>query len=175
MTACSVNPLISFCPCDWWLVNYDLLQTTPLYPTSNMKRLHQAGVYSSTPKTNRFDPTATPEPEASPVLSKNSYPHSYTNPCESVENVDPVRRLETSLGEVLAPGGNLMNVTYVSPSVTSHQTENSSIGSNVERHNRLPVAENLRQLASENMTGSPGWMYRVCWSYFLNYHFTISF
>ncbi len=144
-------------------MNYDL-QTTPLYPTSNTKRLHQVGVYSSTPKTNRIDPAATPEPEASPVLSKNSYPHTYTSPCESVETIDPVRRLETSLGEVLAPGGNLMNVTYLSPG-TSHQNENSSVGSNVERHNRLPVAENLRKLASENLTGSPGRMYRVCWSF----------
>ncbi|XP_071801753.1 WD repeat-containing protein 47-like isoform X1 [Asterias amurensis] len=139
-------------------------QTTPLYPTSNMKRLHHpVGVYSSTPKTNRFDPTATPEPEASPVLSKNSYPHSsYTNPCESMENIDPVRRLDTSLGEVLAPGGNLMNVTYLSPSLTttSHQKENSSVGHNVELHNRQPVAENLRKLASENLTGNPGWMNR---------------
>ena len=89
-----------------------------------------------------------------------------------MENIDPVRRLDTSLGEVLAPGGNLMNVTYLSPSLTSttHQKENSSVGQNVELHNRQPVAENLRKLAGENLTGSPGWMNRVCWK-FLNYYF----
>ena len=129
-----------------------------------MKRHQPAGVHSSTPKTNRFDPTATPEPEASPVLSKISYPHSYTNPCESAEDMafkDPARRLEASLGEVLAPGGNLMNITYVSPSL-SQRNENSSASPHLEWQNRLPVAESPRKLPNEQVVGSPSRAYRVC-------------
>ncbi|XP_022088993.1 WD repeat-containing protein 47-like isoform X2 [Acanthaster planci] len=128
---------------------------------------HPANVHSSTPKTNRFDPTVTPDPGASPVLAKHTVPHSYTynsrhDSTEEGTSIDPVHRLEASLGEVLAPGGNLMNVTYLSPSL-SHLKENSDATSEHGMENRLPVQEaesNRPKLLKEKITGSSSRMLR---------------
>ncbi|XP_038046884.1 WD repeat-containing protein 47-like isoform X1 [Patiria miniata] len=144
---------------DAGVVNNKGNQATPVFLPLHMQQRHPANVHSSTPKTNRFDPTVTPEPEASPVLAKTkfTYPHSYTynsrgDSTEEAASVDPVRRLETSLGEVLAPGGNLMNVTYLSPSL-NHVKGNSDVAADQARPNRFPAQEaerDPRNLPNEN-------------------------
>ena len=84
-------------------------------------------VNSSTPKAPRFDPTSTPEPEASPVLpippaNRNPKYLPRTSPCA----VTPSSHLDKSAGQIIGPCGNLMNITYVSPAVAQSNAQSSS-------------------------------------------------
>ncbi|XP_071948353.1 WD repeat-containing protein 47-like isoform X2 [Antedon mediterranea] len=91
--------------------NQELPLTPPHQATYSITPL---GLNSSTPKCNRMDKMATPEPDASPVLPTAPASIPLLKSGRPQHTPPPMQNLDTSVGEIIGKGGNIVNLTYIS-------------------------------------------------------------
>ncbi|XP_033099125.1 WD repeat-containing protein 47-like [Anneissia japonica] len=118
-------------------------------PPPTMFSVTPLGLNSSTPKCNRVDKNTTPEPDASPVLPTALSSGSNLKLGHPYNTLPPMQSLDTSAGEIIGKGGNMVNITYI-----SQGKETPQLG-NVSQHAQN-ACQDLSFCTSGTITGGGG-------------------